>query len=64
MPVAEVYVPEGSLTSEQRRDIVKGIHDVINRVEKRPADGQTYVLINEVPTGYWGNAGALYTPRT
>jgi 4-oxalocrotonate tautomerase family enzyme len=64
MPVAKVYVPEGSLTSDQRREIVKGIHDVINGVEKRPPDGLTYVLINDVPTGHWGVAGSVYTPRT
>ena len=50
MPVAKVYVPEGTLTPDQRREIVKGIHDVINSVEKRPPEGQTYVLINEVPS--------------
>ena len=64
MPVAKVYVPEGTLTPEQRREIVKGIHAVINSVEKRPPDGQTYVLINEIPSGHWGNAGAVYVPRT
>jgi 4-oxalocrotonate tautomerase family enzyme len=64
MPVAKVYVPEGVLTPGQRRDIVKGIHDVINSVEKRPSNGQTYVLINEVPAGDWGNAGTVYTPRS
>ena len=64
MPVAKVYVPEGLLTTDQRRDIVKGIHDVINSVEKRPANAQTYVLINEVPTGDWGSAGTVYTPRS
>jgi 4-oxalocrotonate tautomerase family enzyme len=64
MPVAKVYVPEGALTLEQRRTLVKGIHDVINSVEKRPPDASTYVLINEVPSGHWGKAGALYTPRT
>ena len=64
MPVAKVYIPEGVLTPDQRRDIVKGIHVVINGVEKRPANAQTYVLINEVPTGDWGNAGTLYTPRS
>ena len=51
MPVAKVYAPQGTLTPEQRREIVKGIHDVINRVEKRPPDGLTYVLINDVPAG-------------
>ena len=29
MPVAKVYVPEGTLTPDQRREIVKGIHNVI-----------------------------------
>jgi 4-oxalocrotonate tautomerase len=64
MPVAKVYVPQGVLTPDQRREIVKGIHDVINSVEKRPADGLTYVLINDVPSGDWGVAGAVYSPRT
>jgi 4-oxalocrotonate tautomerase family enzyme len=64
MPIAKVYVPEGTLTPEQHRAIVQGIHDVINGVEKRPPDGQTYVLISEVPSGHWGNTGALYLPRT
>ncbi len=62
MPVAKVYVPEGILTQDQRREIVKGIHDVINRVERRPADGLTYVLITDIPTGNWGAAGSV--PRT
>jgi len=62
MPVAKVYLPAGMLTPDQRCEIVKGIHDVINSVEKRPPDAQTYVLINEIPAGNWGNAGTVYTP--
>jgi 4-oxalocrotonate tautomerase len=62
MPVAKVYVPEGTLTPDQRREIVKGIHDVINRVERRPSDGLTYVLITDIPNGSWGAAGSV--PRT
>jgi 4-oxalocrotonate tautomerase family enzyme len=64
MPVAKVYAPQGTLTPEQRREIIKGIHDVINRVENRPPDGLTYVLINDVPAGDWGIAGRVYAPRT
>jgi len=60
MPVAKVYVPERTLTAEQRRAIVKGIHEVINTVEKRPPTQQTYVLINEVPAGDWGSAGVVH----
>jgi 4-oxalocrotonate tautomerase len=64
MPVAKVYVPEGTLTVEQRREIVSGIHDLINSVEKKQTKIQTYVLINEMPAGDWGNAGTVYTPRS
>lgn len=64
MPVAKVYVPEGTLTPDQRRDIVKGIHDVILSVRKAPPDAPTYVLINEVPSGDWGTSGKIYAPRT
>jgi hypothetical protein len=45
MPVAKVYVPEGLLTPDQRREIIKGIHDVIVSVEQRAPDALTYVLI-------------------
>jgi phenylpyruvate tautomerase PptA (4-oxalocrotonate tautomerase family) len=64
MPVAKVYVPEGLLTQDQRREIVRGIHDVIVGVEKRPADSPTYVLINEIPPCDWGATGNIYAPRT
>jgi len=64
MPVAKVYVPEGILTQEQRREIVRGIHDVIVSVEQRPADSPTYVLIHEMPAGAWGATGSVYVPRT
>jgi phenylpyruvate tautomerase PptA (4-oxalocrotonate tautomerase family) len=63
MPVATIHVPEGILTPQQRRDIVKGIHDVIATVEKLPPTAQTYVLINEVPRAAWGSRGAIYAPK-
>jgi 4-oxalocrotonate tautomerase family enzyme len=59
MSVAKVYVPEGTLSQDQRREIIKGIHDVITGVEKRPADSLSYVLITEVPNGNWGTAGSV-----
>jgi 4-oxalocrotonate tautomerase family enzyme len=64
MPVAKVYVPEGILTPDQRREIVRGIHNVIVSVEKRPADAPTYVLIHELPAGDWGSTGNVYVPKT
>jgi phenylpyruvate tautomerase PptA (4-oxalocrotonate tautomerase family) len=66
MSTARVYVPTGALTLEQRRAIIKGIHEVINTVEKRPPEAQThtYVIVTEVPSGNWGSDGALYAPKT
>jgi phenylpyruvate tautomerase PptA (4-oxalocrotonate tautomerase family) len=64
MPVAKVYLPAGVLTPDQRREIVKGIHDVIVSVEKRPVNSPTYVLINEIPAGDWGATGSIYVPRS
>jgi hypothetical protein len=37
MSSARVYVPAGTLTPEQRRAIVEGIHETINRVETAPS---------------------------
>jgi 4-oxalocrotonate tautomerase family enzyme len=64
MPVAKVYVPQGALSGEQARAIVKGIHAAINEVEKRPANAPTYVLIQEIPCEHWGNAGNVYAGKT
>jgi 4-oxalocrotonate tautomerase family enzyme len=64
MPAAKVYIPEGVLTPDQRREIVNGIHAVITGVEQRPPTTQTYVLINEVPCGNWGRAGAIHAAKS
>ena len=62
MPLAQIYVPEGILTLEQRRAIVKGVTEVIASVEKLPQTALPYVtvLINEVADGGWGVAGHGY----
>ena len=60
MPIAKVYVPANVLTPEQRREIVKGLHEVLLGVEKRPLESPTYVLITEVPARDWGYTGRVY----
>ncbi len=59
MPIAKVFVPEGVLTPEQRREIARGIHEVILTVEKRALDSPTYVLINEIPGADWAYKGQV-----
>lgn len=62
MPLAQIYVPQGALTLEQRRAIIKGVTDVLVSVERLPPSGRPYVtvLINEVADGGWGVAGHGY----
>lgn len=59
MPIAKVYVPEELLTPDQRREIVKGLHEVLLTVEKRPLNSPTYVLVQEIPACDWGYAGKV-----
>lgn len=62
MPLAQIYVPQGALTLDQRRAIVRGVTEVIATVEKLPSSALPFVtvLINEVPEGGWGVAGHGY----
>jgi 4-oxalocrotonate tautomerase family enzyme len=65
MPFAQVYAPQGVLTLEQRREMVKGITEVMVRVEKLPPSALPYVtvLISEVADGGWGVAGHGYVKQ-
>lgn len=62
MPLAQIYVPQGALTLEQKRAMIKGVTDVIAGVEGLPDSGRPFVtvLINETPDGGWGVAGHGY----
>ena len=61
MPVAKIYVPAGLLTTEVRDEIIKGVAGVINKVEHRPPDAATYVMIHELPGTDWGFKGEPYS---
>jgi len=62
MPLAQIFVPEGALSLEQRRAMVRGVTEVIQSVEHLPDAALPYVtvLINEVPDGGWGIGGHGY----
>jgi 4-oxalocrotonate tautomerase len=62
MPLVQISVPAGSLTPEQKTELVAKITDVMVEVERIPAVRQgTWVHINEVPDGGWGRAGEVTT---
>ena len=63
MPLAHVCAPAGVLSLEQKRAMVKGITDVMMKVEGLPPSARPYVtvLISEVSDGGWGVAGHGYS---
>ena len=58
-PLAEIDVPAGLLTAEQKADMIRGITDVIADALKIPPPQQRalWVLIIETASGGWGVAG-------
>lgn len=62
MPLAKIYVPEGALSDQQRQEIIRGVSEVINSVERRPPERRpyTFVLIAELPAANWGVGGQPY----
>ena len=62
MPFVTVKVLAGT-TQEQRRGIVEDItRSLQERLGKAPE--RTHVVIEEVATDFWGNAGTLQSDKT
>ena len=57
MPVVNVKVA-GTLTPEQKRELVSRITQVLKDVAGKPPE-YTYVVIEEVSRSNWGHKGAL-----
>jgi 4-oxalocrotonate tautomerase len=62
MPLIQISVPAGSLTPEQKRDLVARITDVVVDVEGIPAIRPAVLVhVNEVIDGGWGAGGKVAT---
>ena len=57
MPYINVKVA-GALSTEQKREIVKGITQVMQDVAGKPPEA-TYIVIDEVSRENWAKAGKL-----
>jgi 4-oxalocrotonate tautomerase family enzyme len=64
-PLIELHIPAGILSAEQKRAMIKGVSDVVVNALKWPDLDRKYlwVQILEVPSGGWGVAGEVFTPR-
>lgn len=62
MPLVQVSVPEGSLSRQQKQELVTRITDVMIEVEGIPQlRPSVHVLVNEVADGGWGVGGKAWT---
>ena len=60
MPVINIRLIPGGITSEQKAEVIKGVTDVmVNVLGKDPA--KTFITIEEVSTDNWGVNGQQVT---
>jgi len=56
MPFVEIKVTREGVTREQKRQLIKGVTDVITNVLNKDPH-LTHIVIEEVDTDNWGYAG-------
>ncbi|HEU4592043.1 MAG TPA: tautomerase family protein [Steroidobacteraceae bacterium] len=63
MPLITVRTLEGLLTDAQKKLMVERVTDAALSVEGEAFRPVTWVIVEEVPSGAWGIAGATLTTR-
>jgi 4-oxalocrotonate tautomerase len=57
MPIIDVKVMEGVLTTEQKQEIARGFTDVFASIVGSPVRPVTWVVIQDVASGQWTMGG-------
>ena len=61
MPLIQVKLVEGTLSDEQKRELIRRFTDAVVAVEGEGLRPHTWVIIEEVKSGQWGAAGQAVT---
>ena len=61
MPFVSVKVVEGTLSAEQKQQLITRLTDTIVSIDGEGARGVTWVVIEEIASGEWGIGGQLQT---
>lgn len=61
MPIIDVKVMEGVLSTDQKQKIARGITDVFTEVVGAPIRPATWVVIQDVASGQWTMGGEPVT---
>lgn len=60
MPYVKIQVTREGVTTEQKRQLIEGATELLERVLNKPP-ATTFVVIDEVPTDNWGVGGESVT---
>jgi 4-oxalocrotonate tautomerase len=63
MPIIDVKVMEGVLSTDQKQKIARGFTDVCADAIGEPARGVTWVVIQDVASGEWTMGGEPVTTK-
>ena len=61
MPFANLKVPQNSVTTQQKKDLVDTVTDAYVKIWGEGARQNVLVLVDEVPEGGWGVGGNILT---
>jgi 4-oxalocrotonate tautomerase len=61
MPFANLKIPAGSVTAEQKQDLVEQVTTMYTNLFGERARPNTMVLVDEVVDGGWGIGGDVLT---
>jgi 4-oxalocrotonate tautomerase len=61
MPLAQIKVIEGVFSSDEKRQIVEKVTEVLVSVEGEKLREKTVVIVEEVKSGDWGFGGQVLT---
>ncbi|MCY1299662.1 putative tautomerase [compost metagenome] len=56
MPYVNIQVTQEGVTAEQKRRLIEGATELLERVLDKPRS-TTFVVIDEIPTDNWGVGG-------
>jgi len=59
MPFVEVKTIRGVFSTEEKSQIIEGITGVFARMKSAEFEAGTWVVVNELDDGNWGEGGAV-----
>ncbi len=63
MPLVQIKGVSGSMSKEQKSELIRRVTDAVLSVEGEGLRPVTWVIVEDVPEGQWGVGGQIATAR-